>query len=79
VSESQRPLHTVTLVDHGGGTGLFLRVAKEACGESLMSYDVLEHIYDVEGFLTNAGELTDGPLTLFMSSEANIYNPRNVR
>ena len=44
-----------------------------------MSYDVLEHIYDVEGFLTNAGELTDGPLTLFMSSEANIYNPRNVR
>ena len=42
---------------------------------AIASYDVIEHIYDIEGFLSKLHLLSDGPLTVVMSSGANNSNP----
>jgi 2-polyprenyl-3-methyl-5-hydroxy-6-metoxy-1,4-benzoquinol methylase len=39
------------------------------------SYDVLEHIYDVELFLHKLSTLVTGPSTILMASAANLRNP----
>lgn len=42
---------------------------------TLISYDVLEHIYDIESYLKKLEFLSKGPLQLVMCSGANQYNP----
>ena len=39
------------------------------------SYDVIEHVYDVEAFLKKLCRLSEGPLRLVMASGANASNP----
>jgi hypothetical protein len=52
----------------------FIRKNSISCN-AIASYDVIEHIYDIEGFLSKLHLLSDGPLTVFMSSGANNLNP----
>jgi hypothetical protein len=42
---------------------------------ALGSYDVLEHIYNVESFLPKLNLLSQGPFHVFMGSGANPFNP----
>ena len=51
----------------------FLRDHSLFC-DAIASYDVIEHIYDIEGFLTQISEVP-GLLTVVMSSGANTYHP----
>lgn len=54
---------------------MFLRKKSFSCNAAA-SYDVIEHIYDIrEGFFKSLPNLSDGPLTVVMSSGANKYNP----
>ena len=46
---------------------------------SIASYDVIEHIYDIDEFLHKLNHLSNNQLTIFMSSGANIYNPLTKR
>ena len=44
------------------------------------SYDVIEHVYDIEAFLIALPHLSDGPLRVVMGSAANSLNPlRNLK
>ena len=45
---------------------------------AMVSYDVLEHIYDVDAFFQQLARLCRGPLALFLSSGANMFSPRYV-
>jgi len=45
-----------------------------AC-DAIASNNVVEHIYDVEGFLARLGALSDGALTAVMSTAATPFNP----
>lgn len=47
--------------------------------DAIASYDVIEHIYDIEGFFKKLHQLSSGPMTVFMSSGANMINPRQNR
>jgi len=74
---------------------LDLRLAHVVCGDvgglvaylqanrvridSIASYDVLEHIYDVESHFRALGGLQDPPYRVVYSSGANIHNARYVR
>lgn len=42
---------------------------------AIASYDVIEHIYDIDEFLCKLKHLSNNKLTIFMSSGANVYNP----
>jgi len=42
---------------------------------SVASYDVMEHIYDIEEFLRKVPSISDNNLRVFFSSSANPYNP----
>jgi len=53
----------------------FLRENKINCSAAA-SYDVIEHVYDIEYFLRRLSKLSNGSLTIFMSSGANIFNWR---
>jgi hypothetical protein len=44
----------------------------------IVSYDVIEHIYDMDEFLRKVAGLSAGPFGLLMSSGANLFNPRYV-
>lgn len=46
---------------------------------SIVSDDVIEHIYDINYFIKKLPELSDDCCTIVMSSSANPYNPRTVR
>jgi hypothetical protein len=48
---------------------------KECSCHAVMSYDVLEHMYDVEEFLCKIPGLSSGRLVLAMASAANPKNP----
>jgi hypothetical protein len=52
----------------------FLRKNSLSC-DAIASYDVLEHIYDVELFLKTLPHLSEKGLTVAMSSGANAANP----
>ena len=43
--------------------------------DSLANFDVIEHIYDIDDFLSKINNLTNGPLSIFMASTANKKNP----
>ena len=51
----------------------FLRDHSLSC-DIIASYDVIEHIYDIEGFFTQISEVP-GVMTVVMSSGANKYHP----
>lgn len=53
----------------------FLRTNSISCN-AIASYDVIEQIYDIEDFLKKLRFLSDGSLSVVMSSGANIFNPR---
>ena len=44
--------------------------------DALVSYDVLEHIYNLDDFLAKLCSSSSCPRVLFMSSGANMFNPR---
>jgi 2-polyprenyl-3-methyl-5-hydroxy-6-metoxy-1,4-benzoquinol methylase len=46
---------------------------------AITSYDVLEHIYDVESHFRNLSCLSDSTFRIIYASGANIANPRYVR
>lgn len=55
----------------------FLKTNSVSCN-AIVSYDVIEHIYDIEGFLKKLKKLntlSKEQLIVFMSSGANISNP----
>ncbi|MBU4373224.1 MAG: hypothetical protein KJ714_02040, partial [Euryarchaeota archaeon] len=52
----------------------FLKTNSISCN-AIASYDVIEHIYDIEGFFKKLDALSNGSLTVCMSSGANIFNP----
>jgi len=52
----------------------FIRKNSISCN-AIASYDVIEHIYDIEGFFGKLHLLSDEQLTVFMSSGANNFNP----
>lgn len=52
----------------------FLKKNSISCN-ALASYDVIEHIYDIEAFLVRLSDLSAGPLTVVMASSANPFNP----
>lgn len=43
---------------------------------AICSFDVIEHIYDIEGFLSQIHNISDGFLSIFMSTSANPLNYR---
>lgn len=43
--------------------------------DCVVSYDVIEHVYDIEKFFTALPLFSKGPLTLVMASSANVFNP----
>ena len=45
---------------------------------AIASYDVIEHIYDMDGFLRKISSLSNGRIGLIMSSGANMFNLRYV-
>ena len=47
--------------------------------DSLVSFDVLEHIYDLDEFFTKICTSPCAPQVLFMSSGANMFCPRYIR
>jgi len=48
--------------------------ARALLADALVSYDVLEHIYDNESFLTSLPQLLGKTGSVFMSSSANLFN-----
>ena len=56
--------------------GLITYIKKQSlfCN-AVVSYDVLEHIYDIEGFLKKIKYLSEGDLQIALASGANKYNP----
>lgn len=54
----------------------FLRTNSISCN-AIASYDVIEHIYDIYEFLKKLTALSNGFLSVVMSSGANIFNPLN--
>lgn len=43
--------------------------------DAVASYDVIEHIYDLDHFFSKLPRLSDGPLSVTMASGANSLNP----
>ena len=56
----------------------FLKGKGLSCS-ALASYDVIEHIYDMEDFLRKLPFLSNGSMSIFLSSGANMLNPRQNR
>lgn len=47
--------------------------------DALISYDVIEHIQNMDAFFEKLGRLTRGAFTAVMSSGANMFSPRYLR
>lgn len=43
--------------------------------DAIASYDVIEHIYDVESFFEKIPTLSNNPMSIVMTSGANTFNP----
>ena len=54
-------------------------VNKNAKCDAIASYDVIEHIYDIEYFLRRLKHFPNGSLTVCMSSSANIFFKRYTK
>ena len=52
--------------------------ASDRVPDRVISYDVLEHIYDISSHFREMAKLNAGDLRLFYASGANAYNPRYV-
>jgi hypothetical protein len=52
----------------------FLMTNSISCN-ALASYDVIEHIYDIETFLVKLSDLSNGPFNVVMGTSANPFNP----
>ena len=52
----------------------FLRMRSISC-HAIASYDVIEHIYNIEEFLTKISSLSDTAFSVVMASGANPHNP----
>lgn len=50
--------------------------AKELRCDAVVSYDVIEHVYDIEKFFREIARLAQGPLALVLGSGANDANPK---
>jgi len=61
---------------HGDITEIidFLRKNSISCN-AFASNDVIEHIYNIEGFFNKLHELSEGSLSVCMASGANIFRP----
>ncbi|MCC2615117.1 hypothetical protein LJ739_02525 [Aestuariibacter halophilus] len=124
IGDSDKPLQELTVVDYGGGNGLFGLLAKEvgvgtviyndiydvSCADivvfadalglalqdivhgdlpdligrvqekgyhidAVVSYDVIEHIYDIDGYFRQLHQLGNAPLRIVFGSAANTENP----
>ena len=53
----------------------YLRTNDLNC-QAMCSYDVIEHVYDIDAFLRNVANIANGPLSVVMGSGANGANPR---
>jgi hypothetical protein len=53
----------------------FLRKIPISCN-AIASYDVIEHVYNIDGFLSKLRLLSDESCNVVMSSGANNFNPR---
>jgi hypothetical protein len=53
----------------------YLRENDVVC-QAMCSYDVIEHVYDIDAYLRNVAEIASGPLRVVMGSGANAANPR---
>ena len=53
----------------------YLRARAIRC-EAICSYDVIEHVYDVDAFLRQLAVVTPGELRVILGSGANARNPR---
>lgn len=53
----------------------YLKKSDKFC-DAVASYDVIEHIYDINDFLNKIHLLSPGPMSLFFASAANERNPR---
>lgn len=53
----------------------FLRTSSIRCN-AIASYDVIEHIYDIEEFLSRLHDLSNAPFNVVLGSGANSLNPR---
>lgn len=56
----------------------FLKKNSIVCN-AISSNDVIEHIYDVKGFLKKLNKLSDNSMNLVMATSANIFNPLITR
>ena len=56
----------------------YVRRHSIAC-DAVGSYDVIEHVYDTEGFLKKLSLLSARPLAIVMASSVNSLNPRRAR
>lgn len=52
----------------------YLKDNKIKC-DTLVSYDTIEHIYDIDDFLDKVIKVSNGPLVLMLASGANPLNP----
>lgn len=53
----------------------YLTKNNKAC-DAIANYDVIEHVYDIEDFLSKIHLLSSGPMGVFLGSAANERNPR---
>jgi len=47
--------------------------------DAIISYDVIEHIYDIKDFFKNLNLINDNSLTIVMSTGANMFNPFKLK
>jgi 2-polyprenyl-3-methyl-5-hydroxy-6-metoxy-1,4-benzoquinol methylase len=57
-----------------GDIVVFFKKNKIDCNV-IASYDVIEHIYDIESFFEKIPTLSNNPMSVVMSSGANTFNP----
>lgn len=62
-----------------GDLGALIEALGQTKTDALVSYDVLEHIYDLDDFLNTLCTASCCPEKFFMSSGANMFSPIYVR
>lgn len=49
--------------------------SNHVCVDTMVSYDVIEHIYDLDSYFSKLPHLSDGLLRVVLASSANSHNP----